>query len=159
MKIKIFLVLLSLISLISAAENCDKCFKRRVALYDCNVQVARPDDAAAIIAWWKLFRPAEIARSTIHNSNNPGNDCLQWLDGAMINAAELQGDVLKSGQEYANLPPAGPIESCEYLLGSIVTETDGKFRCPFQPYGCSLPSSVTVRSKVRTRLTGSRLAT
>lgn len=127
MKIKIFLVLLSLISLISAAENCDKCFKRRVALYDCNVQVARPDDAAAIIAWWKLFRPAEIARSTIHNSNNPGNDCLQWLDGAMINAAELQGDVLKSGQEYANLPPAGPIKSCEYLLESIVTDTDGKY--------------------------------
>jgi len=127
MKTAILFILLMISTLASLAQDCDKCFKRRIALYDCNVQIPRPDEASAIAAWWKLFRPSEIARSTIHNNNNPGNDCLTWYDGAMINAEELQGDVLKFGQEYANLPPAGPIKSCEYLLESTVTGIEGNY--------------------------------
>lgn len=127
MKTAILFTLLILSTLASSGQGCDKCFKRRIALYDCNVQVPRPDDVAAIIAWYNLFWPSAIARSTMHNSNNPGNDCLTWLDGAMINANELQGDVLKFGQEYANLPPAGPIKSSEYLIESTVTGTEGNY--------------------------------
>jgi hypothetical protein len=126
MKASILFTLLMIVTLASLAQDCDKCFKRRIALYDCDVQVARPANAAAIIAWYNLFWPSAVARSTMHNSD-PGKACLSWLDGALINADDLQGGVLKFGQEYANLPPAGPNKSSEYLIESTVTGTEGNY--------------------------------
>lgn len=127
MRTRILIVLLLLAGLTSFAADCDKCFKRRVALYDCDVRVARPQDADGIISWYNLFWPAAIARSTIHNTD-PRRDCLSWIDGALVNADLLQNGVLKFGPEYANLPPTGPYKASEYLLESSVTGSDGNYK-------------------------------
>ena len=126
MKVSSLFVLLVLLSVTSYAQTCDECSRPRVALYDCDVQVPRPSEANAIIAWWNLFWPSAVARSTMHNSD-PTEDCIVWLDGALINARELQGDVLKFGKEFANLPPSGPLYSCDYLIRSTVTGTEESY--------------------------------
>jgi hypothetical protein len=121
----LFTVLL-LLSIASFSQTCDECSRPHIALYDCDVQVARPTVDTEIIAWYNLFWPSAVARSTMHNSD-PTKDCIVWLDGALINARELQGGVFKFGQEYANLPPSGPIYSCDYLIRSTVAGSEGSY--------------------------------
>ncbi len=111
---------------VSFAQECDECSHPRVAFYDCNVQVARPASADSIIAWQNLFWPSASARGYMH-TNDSQKDCVSWLDGALINAAELQGGTLKFGPEYANLAPDGPVRSSDYLIRSTVEPAEGGF--------------------------------
>jgi hypothetical protein len=119
--IKSLLLFLSFIfSFTDGNAQCDDCSRPRVALYDCDVQIERPTDPEAIKAWQILFWPSAAARSYMH-TNDPTKECITWYDGALINAQELQGDTLKFGSEWANLPSGGTLKSSDYLIYSTVT--------------------------------------
>ena len=66
-----------------------------------------------------LYRPAAAARGYM-KSNDPEKNCVVWMDGAMLNAKELQNGKLKFGPEYSNLPPPGAINSADYIISSKV---------------------------------------
>jgi hypothetical protein len=61
------------------------------------------------------------------HTNDPTKDCITWLDGALINAIDLQGGVLKFGLDNANLPPTGSLYSSDYLIRSTVTGSQDSY--------------------------------
>jgi hypothetical protein len=98
-----------------------------VALYDCFIDVPRPaDDPDAIIAWQTLFWPAVAARGYIQK-NDPQKNCIVWIDGAMVNALELQSGKLKFGPEYSNLPASGSLNTSDYLITSTVQASGNNY--------------------------------
>jgi len=126
-KTTLILVSLMLMSVTSFTQACDDCSYPRVALYDCFIDVSRPaDEPDAIIAWQTLFGPAVAARGYIQK-NDPMVNCVVWIDGAMINALELQSGKLKFGPEYSNLPAAGSLNSSDYLIKSTVQASGSNY--------------------------------
>ncbi|MDZ7632968.1 MAG: hypothetical protein U5L72_00400 [Bacteroidales bacterium] len=119
MKSTMLLVLITGLRITLFAQPCDECSYPRVALYDCLVSTVRPDDPGAITAWQTLYWPAAAARGDIR-SNDPEKNCIVWMDGAMINANELQNGKFKFGSEFSNLPPPGAISSADYIITSKV---------------------------------------
>ena len=120
MKSTLLLALLVLLRLASFAQACDDCSQPRVAMFDCFVSVARPtENTEEIIAWQTLLWPSAAARGYIR-ANDSQKNCIVWIDGAMVNALDLQKGKLKFGPEYSNLPPAGSLNSSDYLMTSKV---------------------------------------
>lgn len=118
MKFTILSALLILSKIALFAQACDNCSNPRVALYDCHVNVPRPvENPDMIIAWQTLFWPSAAARGYFR-TNDATKNCIVWIDGAMVNALDLQNGKLKFGSEYSNLPPAGPLNSSDYLITS-----------------------------------------
>jgi len=108
----------------STAQECDQCSHPRVALYDAQMLVPKPSTADSIINWWTLQWPMVVARATLHN-DDPSRDCITWYDGALVNARDLQGNVLRYGPEYFNLPPDGEVNGADYLLTGSITSSGG----------------------------------
>ena len=120
-------LLISVVHVVPAdAQPCDQCGRPRVALYDCDVQVPRPTIPDSIPKWWTLSFPMAVARGEFMN-NDPTRTCMTFLDGAMINANELQGGTLQFGNEYENLPPDGPVNSADYLITGSVAGSNGNY--------------------------------
>lgn len=105
------------------AQDCGECSNPKVALYDFAVNVPRPAQPDSIKKWLGLFFVGPYARGYIHNDSQ--NGCITFLDGALINASDFQGDTLRYGPEYTNLPPAGSLKSADYLLTGEVNASNG----------------------------------
>ena len=103
----------------SFAQSCDNCSTPLVALYDCQVLVPRPAEEQKIMEWQTLFWPAVAARSHLRG-NDASSHCIAWIDGAMVNARELQAGKLIFKSDYSNLPAAGAQRSADYLISSKV---------------------------------------
>ncbi|MCU7511794.1 MAG: T9SS type A sorting domain-containing protein [Ignavibacteria bacterium] len=110
----------------SMAQECGECSRPRVALYDFAINVPRPSEADAIMQYLKLFFVGPYARGSVKDQY-PYGSCISFLDGAMVNASDLQGDTLRFGPEYSNLPPAGAVESADYILTGEVTGSNGSY--------------------------------
>ncbi len=106
--------------------QCDNCSRPRIALYDFDMQVPRPQADTSIVKWMNLFWTGIQARSLVRQ-NEPNAGCLSWYDGALINAATLQGGTLKFGSTYANLPPPGPMSAADYILSGSTTGAPGAY--------------------------------
>ncbi len=126
MKNFFLLCLLFLFSVVSFGQDCGDCSKPSVAMYDFQINVARPTEDAAILKYFELFW---VARSAVANvrDNEPSADCMYWIDGAMVNANELQGGTLKFGMEYTNLAPTGTYNTADYILYGSVSGTEGNY--------------------------------
>jgi hypothetical protein len=121
-----FLLTILLRSEVTIAQSCDQCSHPRLALYDAQILVPRPSTADSIVAWWTLQWPMAVVRSTLYNTD-PTKGCLTWYDGALVNARDLQGDTLRIGLGYYNLPPSGEMISADYLLTGSVSGSGGSF--------------------------------
>lgn len=114
------LLLILILSILPVrSQDCGQCSRPRVLLYDGYIWVDRPTDPQAIIAWYNLFWPSVSARAYLH-ANDPNKDCIRWMDGALVNADLLQGDTLKFGTEFLNLPPLTNLNSGEYMITGLV---------------------------------------
>ncbi|MGE5352588.1 MAG: T9SS type A sorting domain-containing protein [Acidobacteriota bacterium] len=111
---------------LKAQQECGDCSNPRVALYDFAIKIPRPAETKAILKYLKLFFVGPFARSHVREPY-PYGSCITWLDGAMINATELQGDTLRFGPETTNLPPAGTFEYADYILTGEVNGTIGNY--------------------------------
>jgi len=109
----------------------DQCSHPRIGLYDSDVQLPFPTSADSIIKWYSLFWPSAVAAGDFMNSD-ASKDCMTFYNGAVINAATLQGNTLKYGPGYANLPPAGEVGSVDYLIVSSVTNSGGLYTFTLQ---------------------------
>jgi hypothetical protein len=110
----------------STARQCDQCSKPRIAFYDARMLVPRPSTADSIVKWWTLEYPMHLLRQAITDRSAPTRECISAHDGAMVNARDLQGDVLRFGVEYFNVPPpTGEVRSEEYLLSGFITSSGG----------------------------------
>lgn len=107
-----------------SSQDCGECSRPRVALYDFQMNVARPDSVEEIIKWMDLFWVGIKTRSIVKSGETRG--CILWLDGAMINANTLQGGKLKWGQEYCNIPAAGIINT-DYILWGSISGSNGSY--------------------------------
>ncbi len=110
----------------STAQECDQCSHPRVALYDAQMLVPKPSTNDSIARWWTLQWPMRVARYALRY-DDPTRDCITWYDGALTNARDLQGDTLRYGPSYFNLPPAGEVNSADYLLTGSVTGSGGTY--------------------------------
>ena len=127
MKLILFAALVILVRVASSAQACGDCSRPSVGLYDCYINIPRPDnDPQSITVWQTLFWPSAAARGYMH-TNDPTKGCIGWRDGAMINAIDLQNGKLKFGPEYSNLPAAGPMNSSDYLITSKVEASGSNY--------------------------------
>ena len=108
------------------ARQCDVCSHPRIILYDAEMLVPRPSRVDSLGGWWSLEWPISVARAALFN-NDPTRDCVTWLDGAVVNARDLQGGTLLAGAGYFNLPPAGEVSGAEYLLTGRVSGSGQSF--------------------------------
>lgn len=106
------------------AQDCGECSRPRVALFDFAVNVPRPAEPDSIMQYLKLFFVGPFARGYLMDEY-PYGGCISFLDGAMINASEYQGDTLRVGPEYTNLPPEGVVESADYIITGEVNGSNG----------------------------------
>lgn len=113
------------------AQQCDQCSHPRIGFYDCDVMVPRPANADSVPGWWTLAFPGAVAEDQFMN-NDPSKSCITIYNGALMNALVLQGGTLKYGHEYANLPPAGPINTVDYLIVESVTGSNGSYQFTLQ---------------------------
>ena len=127
MKFSLLFAILISVRIASIAQTCGDCSRPSIGLYDCYINIPRPDDdPESIIAWQTLFWPSAAARGYMR-TNDPTKDCIGWRDGAMINAIDLQNGKLKFGAEYSNLPAGGPIGSSDYLITSKVQASGSNY--------------------------------
>ncbi|MCU7526369.1 MAG: hypothetical protein HF308_17975, partial [Ignavibacteria bacterium] len=125
--LSVLLILLLIFNFNSlSAQECGDCSNPRVALYDFAIKIPRPTETKAIQNWLKLFFVGPFARGHVREPY-PYGSCITWLDGAMINATEYQGDTLRFGPETTNLPPAGTFESADYILTGEVNGSMGNY--------------------------------
>ncbi|PIQ09594.1 MAG: hypothetical protein COW71_05625 [Ignavibacteriales bacterium CG18_big_fil_WC_8_21_14_2_50_31_20] len=108
------------------AQYCDDCSRPNVAVYDFDLQIARPQTDSLILKWMNLFWPGIFATSALR-ANEPKSDCITWFDGAVLNAKALEGIILVYGPEYLNLPPDGPLTSSDYILSGFTRELNGHY--------------------------------
>jgi hypothetical protein len=113
------------------SQSCDECSRPRIALYDSDIQAAFPSTPDSIIQWYSLFWPSAVSNSRFMN-NDVSKSCINYYDGAVINSAALQGNVLKFGNGYSNLPPAGEIASVDYLFVSSIVKNGNGFTLTLQ---------------------------
>lgn len=106
-------------------QECSDCSHPRIALYDFDMQVGRPQADSLILDWMELFWTGVKARYHVRQ-NEPNSGCITWLSGAMINASMLQDGTLKFGQTYTNLPPAGELD-CDYILSGYVRPSGSRY--------------------------------
>lgn len=106
------------------AQSCDECKNPNVALYDFEMKVEKPQNDSLALKWLNLFWVGIKARYSLRN-NDPNSGCIQWMDGAMINANLLQNGALKAGGTYTNLPPAGALKFCDYIIYGSVNNSGG----------------------------------
>ncbi len=108
------------------AQYCDECSRPNVAVYDFDLQIARPQTDSLIIKWLDLFWPGIFATSALRDIETK-SDCITWFDGAILNAKAMEGVILVFGPEYLNLPPDGPINSSDYILSGFTREKNGHY--------------------------------
>lgn len=101
------------------ASSCDKCGKRTIAFYDAAVLIPRPTGTDSVLKywvprWWRLFSITIPARSALRTSD-PTFDCIIAYDGALLSSAGAFRDTL-IGVEHANVAPAGPLSSADYIF-------------------------------------------
>lgn len=109
---------------ISFAQECGQCSVPKVVLYDFKVLPPRPATDSLILKWRELFWPGFNAKWKVRESETRTN-CITWYDGAVINAKLLQDNKIKFGEEYSNLPPAGPLKGYDYILSGFTGEIGG----------------------------------
>ncbi|MDP4176498.1 MAG: hypothetical protein Q8933_21140, partial [Bacteroidota bacterium] len=105
---------LSAFALNTYSQECGDCSRPRIALYDFEMKVEKPQADSLILDWMELFWTGITARYNVRQ-NEPNSGCITWLSGAMMNASMLQGGTLTFGNTYTNLPPAGEL-NCDYIL-------------------------------------------
>lgn len=106
----------------ASAAACDKCPERRIALYDFNVTVPRPDSLADMAVWYSLFYAGSGAGSAVFKSQ-----CARFIDANFYrDASGVPSNSLKVGIDHPNTAPAGNLKGMDYLLtGSVAPEGSG----------------------------------
>lgn len=119
----LYLISLFLVTpLIAFPQNCDKCSRPRVALYDNSIILGNPENVDPGSVWIDLCWPAVISRSYMM-VNDPQKDCIRWMKGALVDATDLSDSLHEFGSERFDMPPSGPRYSSDYLIwGSIVPQ-------------------------------------
>ena len=134
LKWNIFFILIIPISQLHALDwECEKCPPRTVALYDCDVQVAKPawgDSSLDLTDWLSMFFVAGGIHSKLVNED-PSSECISFYDGQFVNAADSLGDIdslsYSEDVDWFNLPPPGPIDYVDYLVVGSVSGTGGYY--------------------------------
>lgn len=125
MKTFVLCFFLSAFALNTYSQECGDCSRPRIALYDFEMKVERPQADSLIPDWMELFWTGIRARYCVRQ-NEPNSGCITWLSGAMINASTLQNGTLKYGLTYTNLPPAGELD-CDYILSGYVSRAGSSY--------------------------------
>jgi hypothetical protein len=94
--------------------GCELCQHARVAGYDLQMLAQRP--ATPLPNWLSLFMIGMSVRGLLFNQDQ----CTTHIDGKVLNANTISGGKLRIGGEYADVPPAGPIEQVDYLIDGII---------------------------------------
>ena len=102
------------------AQNCDVCSHPRIIVYDANLLVPQPVRVDSLLSWFALAWPMAVTKVTIEE-NDPTEECLTWYDAAVVNSRTFHGDTMYVGVGTLALPPAGPVNSADYLLTATVS--------------------------------------
>jgi hypothetical protein len=101
-----------------ADSQCALCQRVTVGAYDVQLP-PQPTDASRASEWIKLSYIGAVVRATLFG----GDDCTTHKDGAMLNAGTIGDGKLRFGPGHANLPPAGAIQSLDYLFTGAVRDS------------------------------------
>jgi len=116
-----------LISIRLSAQTCAECQKRSLIIYDNEIKFSRPDfssmtvsdQLAAYRKWTNLYYLAAGYRK--YSQEDATSDCIFRLCAAFFTETDSINESIKSGIDNPNIPPAGSVESGDYILYGIIT--------------------------------------
>jgi hypothetical protein len=116
-----------LISIRLTAQTCAECQKRSLIIYDNEIKFPRPDfssmtvsdQLAAYREWISLYYLAAGYRK--YAQEDATADCIFRLCSAFFTETDSINESIKSGIDNPNIPPAGSVESGDYILYGIIS--------------------------------------
>ena len=133
---KIILTLIFFLSLtgylLSQEWECQKCPRRSIGLFDCDVQIPQPSWGSQLsLSDWLEFN---FIGGGIHAelfSNDPSRDCLSFYDGQFVLAADSLPDFdslsYQISYNWQNLPGSGSLSYVDYIVYSELTESGSNY--------------------------------
>jgi hypothetical protein len=115
------------ISIRLSAQSCAECQKRSLIIYDNEIKFPRldfssmsvSDQLAAYREWTNLYYLAAGYRK--YAQEDATADCIFSLCSAFFTETDSINESIKSGIDNPNIPPAGSIESGDYILYGVIT--------------------------------------
>ncbi len=114
---------------VSFAEECDDCWRPKIAKYDCRVIPARPADSAGLIVdWMGLFYASAGVKDYFQNID-PTKECVTYLDGSFFTDGDTAANSIKTGVQWTNLPSQEGAAGGDYLITGSVDGAPGSYTC------------------------------